>query len=664
MRRVFKDEMLNEAFEQDGYVVVDFLDNDEIATLSGKYYSMHHDYGLNPTFVTSLMMDKDDNYRHVISAAVERAFKRPVEELFDDHKWFFGHFLVKHKNPDAQYDGRVPLHQDSSMVDESQFHSINIWCTLTDTNQDNGTLQVVKGSHKINNYPRGYGQGFNKQFPYIEFEDLLRKEYLTAIPLKAGQAIISNTKLLHASQPNNTDIPRLAASGLVGPAESQLRYYYFDPLAGKTLEVFEVDPEYYLGTAMFSRPDDTKYKKIATLPIGFDRVDLETLTRIVPLPDGKKDLRKQLQIFLPPALNKWQQLAIDGMVFLLQQSSDGFAEAHHKMQFPAAQGFTSGVSWHEGDVFQRALIADTLCDCNVWMNGQLTPVIADEIDYLLGCCRKDDIGGWAYFPHLPELPADTDDLAQVMQLLIHTGNTDMLQQYCKTPLHVLLANQCYPDGGIGSWILPKEPQTPLQAMQQQWAATAWGDGADPEVVANMLYTLQLYDREKYAEIISKGTQYLLRKMNPAGYWDSTWYFGPYYGTFVCLRAILQTDAAIDLTTIYTFIKRSRLEHGGWGLNGTADPLQTSLALLCLYHIYKSGQIPVDYDCLDETSAYFTRIKNNEEPFSDCPFIKMSLGRTSGQITQVIEFGSHTMAISYITKAACCISSLVETSRDG
>ncbi len=108
----------------------------------------------------------------------------------------------------AKYSGKsiLDVHNDWSIVDESGFHSYNIWMPLVDTSAANGTLGLISGSHLWEHGLRGMNipnpfATFNQQFLSIGYEP----------SLQAGQAIIYDHRLLHYSRPNTTSEPRYVA---------------------------------------------------------------------------------------------------------------------------------------------------------------------------------------------------------------------------------------------------------------------------------------------------------------------------------------------------------------------------------------------------------------------------------------------------------------------
>ena len=361
--------------------------------------------------------------------------------------------------------------------------------------------------------------------------------------------------------------------------------------------------------------------------------------------------RDALRITIPDAENEWQNMLNRALTFLLYQFPGEFSEAGHSMHFPKNQGFISDLEWHTGDIFQRALIADTLLDCNKWMKGQLTPLIEHEVEYLTNARRKEGVGGWGYFPDLPELPPDADDLAQIMQLYCRLGKTNEIVNYCEPQLEILLNEQRHSDGGFESWIIPKKNLSKLQELQLQWAGEAWGTGADTEVVANILIALILYDSQRYTEVIEKGIDFLWGRRKEDGSWDSTWYFGSYYGIYKSLTACLHLQPDFSrITKTEKFIIDGQKQSGGWGRSSLADPLQTGLALLSLSLLSEYKREPVDGAVLQKAYGFLERGQTGNGSWSSQPLIKMELGRPKGMVHQVLEYGSRTITTNFIIKA--------------
>lgn len=258
-RPLFRDPSTQDMFDRNGYVVVDFLNPDEINTLSKSYLSLDGDLR-NPAFASTIM-SHDTEYRQSVSSAIERVFARAVSETFRDTQFFWGNFNVKFPSGNM---GAVPLHQDPSFLDERYATALGIWVPLIDTTDENGALQVIPGSHTILTHPRCGGT----PFPFANLQEILLKKFGRKLLMRAGQAYIGNPAVFHASPPNISSTARIVAAGLAGPDDSSLRYFDCKRSEGMAFaEMFEVDKHYYVSAPLFSRPDKDQYQILEVIPL-------------------------------------------------------------------------------------------------------------------------------------------------------------------------------------------------------------------------------------------------------------------------------------------------------------------------------------------------------------------------------------------------------------
>jgi squalene-hopene/tetraprenyl-beta-curcumene cyclase len=354
----------------------------------------------------------------------------------------------------------------------------------------------------------------------------------------------------------------------------------------------------------------------------------------------------------PPAASEWQQLSWDGLNFIIKQWQLGFGEARHIMVFAQEQGFSSSQEYQYGDVFQRALIADALCDVDEQLGGLLQPLLKEEVNYLLNCQRTTGIGGWSYFPDLPELSPDADDLAQIMQVLLRLDHTAEIVKFCETPLKFLLEDCAYPDGSFETWIIPKNQRTPEQENQAKWAKEAWGTGPDTDVIANLVYALWLYDSQRFSDQIKQGITYLESQQQADGSWLSSWYHGPYYGTYVCLRLLAATKPdSPAISRALNFVKTHQHPDGGWGLTEDSDSLSTALSLLGLAAVAKLEGGEENNNLATPALSFLQSCQQPDKAWENCQFICMELGRASGQVYQILSYGSRTITSTFVMKAA-------------
>ncbi len=360
---------------------------------------------------------------------------------------------------------------------------------------------------------------------------------------------------------------------------------------------------------------------------------LDDINRIVHHNLQRVHEQPEFTLTLPIAQSQWQQLAWDALRFIVRQWRLGFGEARHVLYLTRNEGTSRATQeCHYGDVFQRALIADALCDADHLIHGHLQPVISYEADYLQSRRLTFGVGGWNYFPTVPELPPDADDLGQVMQVLLRAGRQEEVVEHCEKPLTVLLNNRVRPDGSFETWIVPATG-IPLA----EWAA-----GPDNEVMANLLYALTLYDPARFAEPIQRGVTYLESQQEADGSWASKWYYGPYYGTFVCLRlsAVARPNSPA-INRALDFLWQSQHSDGGWGLDDTSDPLSTSLALLSLASVHEHSSTG-DLDRVEQALVY---LQHSQEPNKSWPSTQFIRPRTSEP------YSSRTITNVYVLKAA-------------
>lgn len=270
-KAVFQDTLLQKKLDVDGYVVIPFLEVDTLEKVRTHYAQS----GVSPNadFYSS-SFETDEQKRNQVNKPLEQILDHVVSEKFRNYQSLGACFLTKK----AQTLSHMPIHQDWTIVDESQYQSITIWIALQETNEQNGAIQVIPGSHRFSlalrspTLPNAFG-GLTEE---------MKKDLIT-LPMKAGEAFIFSHALLHASPPNSSSNDRVAATfGLVhqdaslcfyhGIENNQVEKYAVDadffthyntqigqaPSKGKLLETFELNQaqitpeEYHLSKNNFS----------------------------------------------------------------------------------------------------------------------------------------------------------------------------------------------------------------------------------------------------------------------------------------------------------------------------------------------------------------------------------------------------------------------------
>ena len=212
--KIFAEETHNETLQKHGYAVVPFLNAEEIKALTNFFYANHTQL---PDGMYASSHAPDFSFRQKMNEEIKRVCKRAVEVTFQNATPLGATFMVKSKGEN----GSLHPHQDWNIVDELEFNSYNIWLPLVDVNEQNGTLLILPNSHTI--YKNIRGLHIPSSFEKVEKEIW---QYLVPINMKAGEALVYDHRLLHASGINKTDTPRLVIVYGVIPTAATMRYYY------------------------------------------------------------------------------------------------------------------------------------------------------------------------------------------------------------------------------------------------------------------------------------------------------------------------------------------------------------------------------------------------------------------------------------------------------
>jgi hypothetical protein len=341
-----------------------------------------------------------------------------------------------------------------------------------------------------------------------------------------------------------------------------------------------------------------------------------------------KSLEKRVELMKEPKNDKQffkytavQDATINkGLSYIKSEYASNYVDLKHLMYLGKIDGFENTEQVHVSDTFQRSLLNDCLITVVNKYNLDGSEFLNNECDYLIAQCNRDEIGAWGYFPTVKEIAADIDDLGQMMQLFVNSNKIEYIEKYCEKGIGVALKDRVHNDGGIETWIIPKENQTDVHKKQEHFNLTRWGAGPDLEVVANFVYALELYDSHKHKEQVSKSLQYIVSSQNIEGYWESVWYFGHFYGTYVCLRLfkIFGNQFSDVVSKAIDYIKKEQNDDGGFSLEEElpSDPLSTSFALLALKTSPNNCQ-----HAIRQTESFLTSCQNGDGSWEAVDFIK-------------------------------------------
>lgn len=213
LRQVLNDETLDAQLRRDGFAVIPLLEASEVERLRRAYWE--HPPEETRGMVVDYMF-RDRAAMHRTRALAEPLFRLHGPEHFADQRLVLATFAVKHPGGS---ESAFFLHDDRSYVDESRFRTTTVWIPLVDVGpgRDNGGLQVVPRSHHL---PTGLAGSLTPDLirPY---ERSLRSQ-LVQPSVRAGEALVYDTRVLHASPENRSDQARVALALALAPKEADL----------------------------------------------------------------------------------------------------------------------------------------------------------------------------------------------------------------------------------------------------------------------------------------------------------------------------------------------------------------------------------------------------------------------------------------------------------
>lgn len=232
MKATFKDPTLQEQFSRDGFVVVPFLNSEQVLSLNQQYDQLpaRSSQGFFSGIYTS-----DRGFKTGSSDILKDTANSFADRYLDDYRMLTGNFVLKHPDDTSA----MPCHQDWTFVDEKRYASINLWCALTNTSFGNGALHLVPGSHRLTMNIRGTNvpDSLGGVGP-ISFSRM------TCVEIEAGHAIVHDHRVLHSSPPNLSGRRRLATAICMIPAEANPLHYFVNPTT-EDLEAYAIDSSFF-----------------------------------------------------------------------------------------------------------------------------------------------------------------------------------------------------------------------------------------------------------------------------------------------------------------------------------------------------------------------------------------------------------------------------------
>ena len=153
------------------------------------------------------------------------------------------HFHSKLMQKEPRVGGAWEWHQDYGYWYKNEFlfpdQMMSVMVAITAANQENGCLQVIKGSHKMGRIEHGFaGEQVGTSQHYVDLA--LQTMELIYVELMAGDALFFHSNLLHRSAANLSDNSRWS---LISCYNRSTNKPYNEPSASSTIPLEAVPDE-------------------------------------------------------------------------------------------------------------------------------------------------------------------------------------------------------------------------------------------------------------------------------------------------------------------------------------------------------------------------------------------------------------------------------------
>ncbi len=193
-----------EAFHRDGFVSpIDIFSEEEAARLRAELEAAEANWP--EAFVGAARNNAHLNLTCLDEIVHNTALVDAAEDLVGPDILNYGTVLFIKEPHDP---GFVSWHQDARYMGLEPHVGVTAWVALSEANDESGCMRMIPGSHdRIRDHNDTYGKD-NILTRGQEVQDV-NESSAVSTPLRPGQASFHSSRVIHSSQPNNSDDRRI-----------------------------------------------------------------------------------------------------------------------------------------------------------------------------------------------------------------------------------------------------------------------------------------------------------------------------------------------------------------------------------------------------------------------------------------------------------------------
>jgi ectoine hydroxylase-related dioxygenase (phytanoyl-CoA dioxygenase family) len=225
-------------FDHVGILKINLLDSKSIEEIIEKVNFIHPEFNsiMAEEYYFSVF-GKGNEYMKSIRQVILPIVQPYLNEIFHNYKILTVVLQIKGTSEKSS----VGLHQDLTVVDENRFNSMTVWIPLMDSTLENGAIQALKGSQ---NTFRSYRAHTIDYYQFEEVEDYI-KENSTAFKTKIGEALVFDPAVIHYSEQNRTQTPRISIAISIVNEDAPIQIGYHDKKENESVTIFDVPDNFF-----------------------------------------------------------------------------------------------------------------------------------------------------------------------------------------------------------------------------------------------------------------------------------------------------------------------------------------------------------------------------------------------------------------------------------